>query len=160
MLFGQRRERFVSASNGQLALFEEDKELSIEKEEITYSRNKAAIKKQKPHFRNPIPSHIPRKEIVIEPQGVDTSGLTKIGEEITEELEYEEARLYVNKHVRPKYVKTTDEKEISESERIQIIIAELPSRIIPKGIPGVAFYRLLSSVSLWTIYPSIVSAGS
>ncbi len=127
MVFGQKRERFVSASNGQLALFEEDKKRSVEKEEISYLRNKTAAKKQTPHFRNPIPEHIPRKEIFIEPQGIDTTGLKRIGEEITEELEYEEAKLYVNKYVRPKYALAADEG---------VIIAELPSRIIPKGIPG------------------------
>ncbi len=140
MLFGQKRERFVPTANGQLALFEgseEDKDPPVAKEEITYSRNKTAAKKQTPHFRNPIPAHIPRKEIIIEPEGIDTNSLKRIGEEVTEELEYEEAKLYVNKYIRPKYVKPADEGEISESERIEIIIAELPGRIIPKGIPGV-----------------------
>ncbi len=130
MLFGQKRERFVPASNGQLALFgnsEEGKGSAVEKEEIAYSRNKAAVKKQTPHFRNPIPEHIPRKEIIIEPEDVDTSSLKRIGEEITEELEYEEAKLYVNKFIRPKYALAADEG---------VIIAELPGRIIPKGIPG------------------------
>lgn len=91
MLFGQKRERFVPDANGQLALFEDSKEAQnppVSKEEISYSRKKAAPK-QPPHFRNPIPAHIPRKEIIIEPEGIDTSSLKRIGEEITEELEYE-----------------------------------------------------------------------
>jgi len=134
MLFGQKRERFASVADGQLALFGdngEGQEPVTEKETVNYSRNKAGAKRQTPHFRNPLPAHIPRREIIIEPEGIDTAGLKKIGEEITEELEYEEAKLYVNKYVRPKYVKPAD-----ESERIQIIIAELHGRIIPKGIPG------------------------
>lgn len=131
MIFGQKRERFIPGADNQLSLFGADEavaDLPVEKEDITYSRNKNKAKKQTPHFRNPIPDHLPRKEIIIEPQGVDTSGLKKIGEEITEELEYEEAKLYVNKYIRPKYA-----KEYNEG----VIIAELPNRIIPKGIPGV-----------------------
>lgn len=131
MVFGQKRERFIPGSLNQLNIFGDNQDVNNsapEKEEIVYLRNKNKAKEQRPHFRNPIPAHIPRKEILIEPEGVDTSGLKKIGEEITEELEYEEAKLYVNKYIRPKYAKEMDEG---------IIIAELPNRIIPKGIPGV-----------------------
>jgi len=131
MVFGQKRERFIPASDNQLSIFGADEaaaDLHAEKEEITYSRDKNKAKKQTPHFRNAIPDHIPRKEIIIEPEGIDITGLKRIGEEITEELEYEEAKLYVNKYIRPKYAKKYDEG---------VIIAELPGRIIPKGIAGV-----------------------
>lgn len=131
LLFGQKRERFVTSVSGQQSLFDEDEfksEQSIEQEEISYSRTKVVKKSQTPHFRNPLPAHLPRKEIIIEPEGVDTSGLKRIGEEVTEELEYEEAKLYVNKYIRPKYAKAEEEG---------VIIASLPGRIIPKGIPGV-----------------------
>ena len=131
VIFGQKRERFVPASDNQLSIFGADEaaaDLHLEKEEISYSRNKNKAKKQTPHFRNPIPEHLPRKEIVIEPAGIDTKGLKKIGEEITEELEYEEAKLYVKRYIRPKYAQKTGEG---------VFIAELPSRVIPKGIPGV-----------------------
>ena len=96
MIFGQSRERFIPGSDRQLSIFgnnENGGALPLEKEEISYLRNKTAAQKQTPHFRNPIPDHIPRKEIIIEPQDIDTKGLKKIGEEITEELEYEEAKL-------------------------------------------------------------------
>jgi len=131
MIFGQKRERFVPVSSGQLSLFDDDDVLqgeknSEKKEEIVYSRRKPQ-KKQTPHFRNPIPAHIPRREIIIEPEGIDTKGLKRIGEEITEELEYEAPKLHVNKYIRPKYAKVNGEG---------VIIAQLPSRIIPKGIPG------------------------
>lgn len=41
----------------------------------------------------PMPAHLERRTIIIEP-GEDTSGYVKIGEEVTEELEYEPSRLY------------------------------------------------------------------
>ena len=130
MIFGQKRERFVPQSDNQLSLFDEKADMDeadVVKEEISYTRAKKA-KKQKSHFRNPIPSHIPRRDIIIDPEGIDTSGLKKIGEEITEVLEYEEAKLYVNRYIRNKYAKAKEEG---------VVIGELPSRVIPKGIAGV-----------------------
>jgi transposase len=125
MIFGQKRERFIPDVD-QLELFGDKPNQEVETEDVNYTRKKQ-IKKQTPHSRNPIPSNLPRKEIIIEPEGVDTASMTKIGEERTEELEYEEAKLYVKVYVRPKYVSKIDEK---------IVIAEMPDRIIPKGIAG------------------------
>lgn len=129
LLFGQKRERFIpSESEGQLALG-----LDIEpaapapaREEITYRRRKPVKKAPTPHARQPLPAHLPRKEIIIEPDE-DVSGCKKIGEEITEELEYEPGKLYVNRYVRPKYAKAGDEG---------VLIGRLPSRPIEKGIAG------------------------
>jgi len=130
LIFGQKRERFVPVSDNQLSLFDDiykDKsdETGIE-QKISYKR-KSKRKVQSPHFRNPLPPHLPRKEIIIEPEGIDTTNLKKIGEEITEELEYEAPKLRVNRYVRPKYARKNGEG---------IIIADLPSRIIAKGIAG------------------------
>lgn len=52
----------------------------------------------------------------------------KIGEEISERLDYEPASLFVVEHVRPKYVCRRCEG--------QLAIAELPPEPIAKGIPG------------------------
>jgi len=73
---------------------------------------------------------------VIEPEG-DVSNLKKIGDEITEELEYEPGKLYVNRYIRPKYALPKDEG---------VIIADLPSRPIEKGIagPGLLSHILVS----------------
>lgn len=129
MIFGQKRERFVPQSDNQLSLFADKADpadADVVKKEISYTRAKKA-KKQTPHFRNPLPAHLPRRDIILEPEGVDTSGLKKIGEEITEELEYEEPKLYINRYIRPKYAKENGEG---------VIISELPNRIIHKGIAG------------------------
>ena len=137
MVFGQKRERFIPGDNGQSSLFDAEINITPESEIIRYERTKKTTKKQSPHFRNPIPSHIPRKEIVIEPEGIETSGLKRIGEEVTEELEYEEAKFYVNKYIRPKYVSESGEG---------VFIAQLPSRVIIKGIagPGLLSHILIS----------------
>ncbi len=133
LVFGQKRERFIPAQSGQASLFDMD-ELKNEREEqtleISYKRSKT--KKQAPHSRNPLPANLPRKEIIIEPEGIDLDKMKKIGEEVTEELEYEEAKLYVNKYIRPKYVPIVKDDFSTQS----VVIADMPERIIPKGIAG------------------------
>ena len=135
LVFGQKRERFVpTTDHRQLSCITnaECKPSKLEIEKITYERKKSH-KKQPPHGRNKLLGHLKRYRIIIEPDE-DVSGLKKIGEEITEELEYKPGKLYVNQYVRPKYAKPQDEG---------VIIAELPSRPTEKGIAGP---RLLSHI--------------
>ena len=61
---------------------------------------------------------------MIEPE-MDRSGLKKIGEQISETLDYRPAKLIVIQRVRPKYVDPVTEKHF---------IAQLPARPIDKGI--------------------------
>jgi hypothetical protein len=49
-----------------------------------------------------LPDHLERREILVDVAGKE--GCREIGREITEELEYEPGKLYVNRYVRPKYV--------------------------------------------------------
>jgi hypothetical protein len=48
-----------------------------------------------------LPDHLERKEILVDV--AHPEGSRQIGEEITEELEYQPGKLYVNRFVRPKY---------------------------------------------------------
>jgi len=61
---------------------------------------------------------------VIEPDAV-VSNLKKIGDEITEALEYEPGKLYVNRYIRPKYELPKDEG---------VIIANLPTGRLKKAL--------------------------
>jgi transposase len=128
MIFGTKHERFVpSASPDQLALelgAEKNAAVAAATETIQYTRKKAE-EKQKPH-RLPLPAHLIREQVLIEP-AEDISGLKKIGEEITEELEYTPCKLFVRQYVRAKYAKPQGEG---------IVIGELPVRPIEKGIAG------------------------
>jgi len=139
LIFGQKRERFVPVVNPeQLNIALDDQPtvtVEVRTEQIHYTRRQRS-KKQTPHGRNPLPADLPRKEIVIEPDA-DVSNLKKIGEEITEELEYEPGKLYVNRFIRPKYALPNDEG---------VIIANLPTRPIDKGIagPGLLSHVLVS----------------
>jgi transposase len=130
LISGAKSERFIPSENAlQLALqgfAGEDRATStVATEQITYTRKKS---KQTftPHGRNPLPEHLPRKEIIIEPD-CDTTQMKKIGEEVTEELDYEPGKLYVNRYVRPKYAHNGGDG---------VVIATLPTRPIEKGIAG------------------------
>ncbi|MEA1948441.1 MAG: IS66 family transposase [Thermodesulfobacteriota bacterium] len=129
LIFGQKRERFIPGQKDHQLSFGLGLEVSAGLEEtneqITYQRKKNKAK-YTPHSRQELPAHLPRREIIIEPEE-PTEGLNKIGEEITEELDYEPGNLFVNRYIRPKYAK-------GESEGV--IIGDLPSRPIDKGIPG------------------------
>jgi len=131
MLFGSKSERFVPEVNPQQAIlpFEEEIKLieePVQQETIIYTRDKKKNSEHVPTGRMPLPKHLERVPIIIEPQE-DVTGLKKIGEEITEELEYKPGQFYVNQYIRPKYVKP---------EGDGILIGSLPSRPIDKGIPG------------------------
>ena len=130
MIFGYKRERFISQDNPeQLSLFDfpETEDVEVETKEVSYTRKIKKNKKQP--LRAELPAHLPRKEEVIEPKDIP-EGAKKIGESVTEILEYTPAEIYVRKIVRPKYiVSSTDEKT-------QIAIADLPALPIPKGNAG------------------------
>lgn len=130
LIYGSKRERFVSgAEDGQMSLpfdvetasQEENSEASPE-EVSSFQRRK---RKNHPG-RLALPDHLPVEEIIIEPEE-DVTGLKCIGHEITDELEYQQAILKINRFKRPKYAKEDNEG---------VICGDLPSRPIDKGIAG------------------------
>jgi len=129
-LFGKKSEKFIPADEQQtsLDLDVEPIEVSIEEEHIEYDRKKSA-KKKDGHGRSQMPTHLPFKDTVIEPEE-GTEDTRKMGEEITWELEYEPGSLFVHRYIRPKYVKKADNS---------IIIGVLPARPIEKGNFGPGF---------------------
>jgi transposase len=130
MIFGSKSERFIGANSpGQLLLgLDITPEHTAEptKETVSYERKKPVVKDKTTHSRQPLPAHLLRQEVVIEPKE-DTTGAKKIGEEITEVLEYTPGKLYVKKYIRPKYALAGEQG---------IVIGELPSLVIPKGNAG------------------------
>ncbi len=129
-LYGSKSERFIAEDPGQLKLqlegMAEAMQQDQEREKIAYERRKAKKEEKPGHGRLPLPSHLRREEIIIEPEGL-AEGSKKIGEEITEILEYKQAEIYVKKYIRPKYA-MADESGIK--------VATLPSLPIPKGNAG------------------------
>ena len=104
LIFAAKSERFAPASAPeQLALFEGGADAGaeeVEKQKITYERSK---KKAHPG-RLPLPDHFPVRREVIEPEE-DTTGMIKIGEEITRKVEHTPGTLEIIEYVRPKYAR-------------------------------------------------------
>ena len=125
LVFGSKSERTVTMElPGQLGLFSRDDveqmpDLPQEKESIAYERTKKGH-----NGRNALPGHLPVREVTMEPEE-DTQGMKKIGEEVTETLEYTPASLVRVRTIRPKYAK---------NDGGGIVIAPLPERPIDKGI--------------------------
>lgn len=137
MVFGARSERFVPAlSPQQLTLGFEVPPLAppAPTQDIAYTRKQAAAGAARHPGRLPLPAHLPRKQVVLEPEGVE--GWKKIGEEITEELDYAPGKLFVRQYVRPKYVSPV-------AEEAMVVCAPLPERPITKGIAGPALLAYL-----------------
>jgi transposase len=138
MIFGSKSERHIGNYPGQLNLgldAETVEQPEKETEQITYTRSKTDSKKGSA-IRLALPLHLHREEHIIEPEE-DTTGARKIGEVVTEVLEYTPGKFYVERYVRPKYVFPKEER---------IVIGELPSLPIPRGNagPGLLAHLLIS----------------
>lgn len=129
MIFGSRSERHIPSYTGQPTLFEIPavEVPEQEKEQISYTRDKAQAKK-KP-VRMELPAHLERVVEVIEPHELP-SDARKVNVKITEVLEYEPGRLFVRQIVRPYYIGNQSD------EQTEFIIAPLPSRALPKSNAG------------------------
>lgn len=129
MIWGSRSERFAPVADpSQTALAlnaESSAEVEEKKQEITYTRT-TVTKKPNHKGRIPLPKHLPRVVITLEPQE-NIEGLKAIGKEITEELDYTPGKFFVNRYERTKYARV---------DGSGIVAAPLPSRPIEKGIPG------------------------
>ena len=130
MIFGSKSESFVTATSpSQLSLDIEADAIAVTSvvnaKKIAYTRVKTETKPVNHPVRMKLPDHLERKQIVLEPE--HSEGCRKIGEEVTEELEYEPGKLYVNRFVRPKYV---------SADNTTILIAPMIERPLPKAIAG------------------------
>lgn len=136
MVYGQKREKFIAPPDGQLPLpFEIDTEAQKQIEDLVAAKKKEIgekkeqqPKERQPHpGRNPLPRHLEVRQTVIEPQG-DLSEMVHVGDEVTEELEYQPAKYYIHRIIRRKYAPKSGEGSF--------MTAPLPDRVIDKGIPG------------------------
>lgn len=130
MIFGTKSERFVPAAPDQLSLeldIAQGEVLPEQTEQITYNRNKPQKENKKIPVRLPIPAHLPRVTEEIFPKE-NIEGAKKIGEAVTEILEYKPGTFYVKEYIRPKYLLPGIPQKI--------VIGELPSLPIPSGNAG------------------------
>ena len=138
-LFGPKAEPFrEEVADNQLSIFERTKQELSEKQNkeeeveaqqtISYQRKKTNSKKK---GRQVLPANIERVDIILNPD-CDVTGWEKIGEEITEELDYMPPKFRVNRYIRPIYA--NPKAKTSEEVSPAIVTAYLPSRPIDKGI--------------------------
>ncbi|MEN5436760.1 Mobile element protein [Sphingobacterium faecium PCAi_F2.5] len=133
MQFGQKRERFEGDSN-QIALpFEAEPAEVVQQQEETKEKIEYVRKRPNHKGRAKLPAHLPVEEIEIHPEG-DLSEMVCIGKEITEELECEPAKFYIKRYIRYKYAAKNGDR---------VSIAELPERVIDKGIPGASLLAMI-----------------
>ncbi len=130
MIFGARSERFSApdTSATQLELgFKVDATGTavVEQQTITVTKKKVTQAPIVHPGRTKLPDHLRRERVFVEPEAIPP-GARKIGEEITEELNYVAPELYVLEIIRPRYV-TPD---------AAIIIADMPARPVEKAIAG------------------------
>lgn len=136
MLFGRKSERFIPSNPAQLKLdFEGEAEL---KEEREYAASQAAgpTRVKEPAARRAKPmedrqrrifsEHLQRRDEIIEPVEIPAGG-KRIGEEVTELLEYKPGELYIRRLIRPKYALPDGEG---------VVIGELPSLPLPRTNAG------------------------
>jgi transposase len=136
-LYGPRSERIDPS---QLVLFGQElaaaQEAAAQEAEAQAEPEPAAAPPapKKGHGRRPLPQDLPRKRIehdapaeekVCPECGADKK---RIGEEVSEQIEYVPASLFILEHVRPKYACPCCQEYVS--------IAPAPSKAIEKGLPG------------------------
>jgi transposase len=132
-LAGHRRHRFGARSEtlDQLNLSLEDEEIaSVADQPAVASDALIEVPAKAAPKRKPLPAHLPRHEEMLS-AGDSCSAcggrLKRVGEDITEELEYVPGRFIVNRIIRPRMACACCETFHQ---------AELPSRPIERGRPG------------------------
>ncbi len=114
-------------------MFESDKIAQVVVENIKHVKAhdvKQTVVRVNHPGRKPLPAHLRREEIILLPTE-DVTGLTPIGEEITEILEYQQGELYVKKYIRAEYIKST-----ADGIQAKRVIAPLPNMPIAKSYVG------------------------
>lgn len=133
-LFGKKSEKL---NPNQRLLFEnlyEEVQAKIEQQKQPSAEKAKAPRNRNHNGRRPLPAALRREIIEIEPDESEKvcalchHPKERIGEEVTEKLEFVPASFYVQRYVRPKYACKHCQGNIS--------IAELPPMVLDKGIPG------------------------
>jgi transposase len=142
MIFGSKQERFIPADadpkkNIQLSLSLDADTIArckiTDATKVSYIRTKTEVTDNRPKAhpgRMKLPEHLRRDTIILQPD-TDITGLKKIGDEVSEVLDYIPGELYVKQYIRPKYVQS-----FSDTNTTTILTAALPGRLLEKCMAG------------------------
>jgi transposase len=134
MIFGSKHERFIPSdqNTAQLSLSIQAEPVAscnvIDAKRVSYIKTTLSTE-AKPLLhpgRMKLPESLRREQIIIEP-AEDISACRKMGEQITEVLEYQPGELYVKQYRRIKYAKP---------ENTGVLIGALPIRPLEKAMAG------------------------
>ena len=140
---GSKTERFAPPVE-QLSIFGDlSVQPHVEPETQTITRRLPKKKEKQQPIRKLLPAHLPREITTVEPEGIDIGSATKIGQEITEVLEYKPGTFFVSQIIRPKY-KTGDTQEGKTCIQIASIPASLQPIAKSNVVPGLLSYILIS----------------
>jgi len=146
-LFGRKTEKYIDSDENQLRLFDEIEDSASS--QVNEEQVPVAAHRRKKRGRKPLPENLPRIDIVHdlpEEEKICACGcrLTKIGEEVSEKLDYIPAKLQVIRHIRYKYA--CKGCEGIDSDGTAVKIAPPAVQIIAKGIatPGLLAQILVS----------------
>jgi transposase len=155
-LFGEKSEKLTPEEEAQVAEVAADLEEQAQRdppasEDVLEDPAESASDqgpaqdppRRKRRRRHPLPEHLERETVVIEPERLGPCAQCqgtprRIGEEVTEELEYVRAKLVVRRTVRPKYACGCGCGGVQ--------VAPLPPRLLPQSKLGLALavYLLLA----------------
>ena len=147
LFFGPRRERLPEVPGSNTSSMTTCRYLSRRKQPIPRRpRNCPACKRRKGHGRRPIPDHLPREDVLhdISPEErVCDCGREKarIGEDVTEQLDYEPGKMWVWRHIYPKYACSCCKDGVTSAEPVANPIARCLAG------PGLLAYVMVSKFS-------------
>ena len=140
-LFGQKSEKNVLAPpppSTQLDLFDAQQEVTKKEIAEEVSKPKSEPKRAP---RRPLPQDLPREEIVHDVPDEEKSckccgkQMSVIGEDVTEKIEIVPAKIFVRRHVRPRYACGACKERVAQ--------APLPSFPIPRASAGASLLAFL-----------------
>ena len=144
-LFAHKSEKWIAEDKKQMLIFNEVEATATKEEKYqnipSHKRRKAG--------RKALADSIPRVEIphdLLDEEKNCASGheMQKIGEDIREELKYVPAKLYVEKHLYPKYACKHCAKVTPEAATVKSAVRE--PQVIPRSFasPGLLAYLIIS----------------
>lgn len=143
LLYGQKREKFQGTPDGiqmTLPLKPEAEQKETNEQEVKQKIEYLRTKRPNHKGRAKLPDTLPVDEEHIYPENYEAEKdhLVEIGREVTEELEVVPAKFYIKRYIRHKFAfkKNTNTKE-------GVVIGELPTRIIEKGIPNASVLSMV-----------------
>jgi len=140
-LYGRSSEKWSADEHLQASLFNEAEIAADEEDPLEKARTETTtftVSRKTRGKRKPIPDWVPRKEIVHDiPEEEKICGcgmaLVRIGEEVSEQIDYIPARMEAIRHIRPKYACPACEGS-GDEEKPAVRIAPVPKVLLPKSI--------------------------